>query len=142
MRQRDQHQWLTDHLTTLDDATRDRVERLWPIVRRRVLRRFCRDHPDVQEERASYATLRLIMSLQQAPQRPDRLHLTAAAGSAGDYLYDEARAWGVNRYQYDGRRRHNWHPVSLDHPDVALKGRRIEDVGGLAEDGDADEEAH
>lgn len=134
--QRDQHDWMLSQLQPLDDSTRCRVERLTPRLITAVRSRSRgRDQPADMDEKTSYAILALMLSLQRHPEQPDRQHIGAAARASGQYIRDEARAWGVNAYQLRHSRRSDWRPLSLDRDTRAV--RRIEDIGGV----DPDEEA-
>lgn len=124
--QRDQHAWMLSQLQPLDDAGRQRVERLLPRLNARMGRAFPGPRDDAKE-RASYAMLGLILSIQQHPDRPDGRHIGTAMLRAREFTHDEARAWGVNRRQADGPRRTNWRPLSLSDVDYSDGLRRIED---------------
>lgn len=133
--QRDQHAWMLEQLRALDDATRERVERLTPRLRTAVRSRSRgRDQPTDLDEKTSYAILALMLSLQRHPEHPDRKHIGAAVRAGGQYIRDEARAWGVNAYQLRHSRRTDWRPLSLEGDTRSI--RRIEDIGGV----DPDEE--
>jgi len=118
---------MLEQLRPLDDATRERVERLAPRVEARIRAQYQQAPADEIEERAAYGRMALILSLQRHPDRPDGRHIGAAVLWAREFLHDEARAWGVTKRQVDGPRRDNWRPLSIDSP-ITGGMRRIEEL--------------
>lgn len=116
--QRDKLQRLMDRLVPLTPLAASELERLSKQIPALIRRRWSWECPDNQAERVSRAYLKLAQMLMDSPGKPDRYYIACAVLEAGQFIFDEARHYGVTEWAL--RKGQPWRPVELRETDLVL----------------------